>query len=161
MVFCLASDDKIWFENTALFGAEVANAFPSATIDIKEAGTCFALGRYTAANFHAMCALEPAFRALAANVGVKWTHKTVWGTAINDIENKIKSLKITKANQNQLTFLSQAASQFKHFKDGWRNGTMHARGQGASQLEAKLVLVSVKEFMILLSSRLKERGRKH
>lgn len=58
-----------YFENPKLFGEQVFAAFPSATDDITEAGTCLAFERATACVMHLMRACEVALRALASSVG--------------------------------------------------------------------------------------------
>lgn len=59
-----------FFEQDALFGSAVENAFPSATRDIKDAGNCIAADLHTAAVFHLMRVAERGMRALAKHLHV-------------------------------------------------------------------------------------------
>jgi len=59
------------YEQTRLFGDEVAERFPKAAYDINEAGSCLAAGRYTASVFHLMRVAEYGLRTLAKPLKVK------------------------------------------------------------------------------------------
>lgn len=80
--------DAEWYENKDGFSVEVSNAFRSAIEDIKEAGTCYATGRYTACVFHLMRVLEHGLKVLAKDAGLTVEKKT-WGKIIEKIEIKI------------------------------------------------------------------------
>jgi hypothetical protein len=149
--------DAGWFEHPELFGSQVANAFPSSVDDIREAGSCYATGRYTASVYHAICALEPALKALAMNVRAKWNLRSTWGQSVGAIEAAIAKIPGREGGRKQ--FLSEAAAHFRFFKDAWRNDAMHARLKIAKESDAKEILDHVRSFMVLLSTRLKERAR--
>ena len=135
--------DAEWFERPALFGQEVAMAFPSAEEDIREAGSCYAAGRYTASVYHAICALEPALKSLALSVRAKWNPtSTTWGRAVGAIEAAIVQIPVGKGDRKQ--FLSEAAAHFRFFKDAWRNDAMHARLKIAKESDAKDILAHVR-----------------
>jgi HEPN domain-containing protein len=155
-------EDANWYEQAARFGPSVAAAFPSSADDIREAGNCYAMGRYTAAVYHAICALEPALRALSHNVKVKWKpNQTTWAAAIREIEDAVKALATGKGARRiaqRLAFLSQATTHFRYFKDAWRNDAAHARLKVAEKADAERMLNHARSFMELLSSRLHERG---
>ena len=78
-----------YFRKSELFGEEVAEKFPSSSIDIEEAGNCFALNRYTACVFHLMRGLERPLRSMAKSVGVAENIEN-WGSLIQQINAKIK-----------------------------------------------------------------------
>ena len=61
---------------TDMEGVEIA--FPSAAYDLREAGNCFALDRFTAAVMHSMRALEVGLKAVARSLGVSRSVKG-WG----------------------------------------------------------------------------------
>jgi len=147
-------------ENVNIFGDAVGKAFPSATFDVSEAGTCLALARASACVFHLMRVLEIGLTALGAKFGVSLAH-TNWAPAIEEIERKIRDMhkdpawKVLTDCKEQQEFYAQAASHFGILKDAWRNYTMHSRGK-YTEREAELILANVKRFMKQLSDRLSE-----
>jgi hypothetical protein len=157
-LFFIMSQDGAFYGQEKPFGEAVWNAFPSARIDVTEAANCFALDRHSASVHHSMCALEPGLGALAADVGVS-VGTGAWKNVIDQIEKAIKGLDGTlpsgPAKSERLQFLSAAASEFRYFKDGWRNHVAHARTH-YDRNEAILVLDHAKTFMQQLASRLHE-----
>jgi hypothetical protein len=96
-----------------------------------EAGTCFALGRYTASVYHAMCALEPAIASLAKKMKVQHSERR-WKTVLDEVGKAIRVAQTQAkgaARTRRLDFLAEAAEQFNWIKDAWRNHTMHARAK--------------------------------
>lgn len=162
--FLYITREKIRFWPTLnqqdVFGAAVSTAFPSATLDISEAGICLALSRPIASVFHLMRALEVALGVLGALFNVSLTH-TNWAPAIEKIESAIREMHkdpIWKAMPNckeQQEFYSQAASHFGILKDAWRNYTAHARGVYTED-KATLIFDNVAAFMQTLAIRLHE-----
>jgi hypothetical protein len=72
----LAPKDRLSFhDNGRLFGAAVFDAFPSARMDIREAGNCWLFGRNNAVVYHLMCAAEFGLRALAADRHIELAQK--------------------------------------------------------------------------------------
>lgn len=57
-------------DDRPLFGEAVANAIPNSTVEIAEAGRCFALERWTACVFHLMRAVELALHKWSDDLGV-------------------------------------------------------------------------------------------
>jgi hypothetical protein len=113
-----------------IFGANTHQAFPGARRDIAAAGRCYALDEWTACVVHLMRALEHGLRWLAKRVGLKPedVEKENWKKVIDLIEKKIRELEQlpkgpTKSENVQ--FLSEAATQFRWFKDAWRNDAAH------------------------------------
>jgi hypothetical protein len=155
----IPQEDTKWYEKEDSFGIKVSTAFPSAKDDIKEAGTCFATERYTACVFHLMRVLEHGLRALAKDVKLSFGKKT-WGKIIGIIEDNIKDLEKanfqTEEEIERLQFLSQAATDFRYFKNSWRNHVSHLRYTCKDRLEALLILNHVNSFMNHLSKKLSE-----
>lgn len=114
------------------FGKSVFECYPSARFDIKEAGSSFAAGRFTACVFHLMRALEIALSAFADIFHVPADH-TNWNTIIEGIESRIRDMGKDPAKKSdwksKQEFYSQAASSFMFIKEAWRNYTAHARGK--------------------------------
>jgi hypothetical protein len=137
-----------FYEQNDLFGSAVAANFDSASRDIKSAGTCFAVDRNTACVMHLMRVLELGLNVLAGELGVSFDRRN-WENVINDIEAEIKKIngpawgKDWKLKQQ---FYSEAAKDFRYFKDAWRNHAMHYR-EHYDASEAKSILEHVKAFM--------------
>ena len=106
--------------------------------------------------------LQYGLYSLAANLEVEfpWSIELEnWQNVIERIEAAIKQrrggLRKGDEKDEQLKFYSGLATRFIYFKDAWRNHVCHLREQYEHDL-AFIVLTSVKDFMELLSSRLKE-----
>ena len=84
-------EDVRRFEQPALFGRRVSWAFPSASHDIREVGSCYSTGRYSACVYHCMCAAEVGLHVLGDSVGFKWKPWSTWGRAIRQIQRLISS----------------------------------------------------------------------
>jgi HEPN domain-containing protein len=137
------------------------SAFHSAKLDADSASDCYALGHSKASVFHAMQVLERGLKALATDVGEAFTTQQ-WGNIIDTIEGKIKGMQrngipgLSKEEKDaRLQFLSEAAKEFRYFKDGWRNYVSHGRADYDDD-DAKRVLDHVRTFMNHLSTKLSE-----
>lgn len=155
--FVLEGRDGEYYADSML-GAEAASRFPLANEELNEAGKCFSLGRYTASVFHSMRALEPALSALRINVRVPKAERATWGPIIDQIEAKIRAAQTggSPVSAARKSFLSEAAAEFRHFKDAWRNHAMHSH-QRYDREVAQRVLNHVKAFVEHLSTRIRER----
>jgi len=135
--------------------------FPSASSDIKEACRCFALERYTACVFHAMGILQVGLYALAAECKVTFPFKIEladWENVITATERKIKDMAdLPKSDQkdSDLKFYSALATQFRYFKNAWRNHVAHLREEYDKD-QAHSILIHVRDFMEQAAVRLKE-----
>jgi hypothetical protein len=58
--------------------------------------------------------------------------------------------------QERIQFLSEAAKEFWHFKDGWRNHVAHAHAT-YTEPQAQAVMGHVVSFFQVLSTKLNER----
>jgi hypothetical protein len=130
----------------------VIKVFPSVEDEASSAVDCIALGHGTAGVFHLMRVLEKGLGALAGNVG-KTFDTQVWNGIIDEIESAIKDLHRTlpKAErEKRLPFLSQAATEFRFFKDAWRNHVSHGRVSYDPD-QAIGVMTHVRAFMTTLA----------
>jgi hypothetical protein len=137
------------YDKEESFGKSVFDCYPSARFDIKEAGSSFAAGRFTACVFHLMRVLELGLAAFAKVFNVPSDH-TNWHNIIEGIESKIRDMgkdskKYDGWKEKQEHF-AQAANSFMFFKDAWRNYTAHARGKYTED-EADSVYRNVRSFM--------------
>jgi len=146
-----------------IFPSIVTTAFPSASKELVCAGNALACGLYTACVFHAMRAAEIGLRVLAEKLKVSFPDKPIklaeWNHLIEQCETKIagmKHLKPKARREKELNFYSQAAAQFRWFKDGFRVRTAHAR-ETFEEIPATRIFTHTHEFFETLSSRLKER----
>jgi hypothetical protein len=139
-----------------LFGEEVDKAFPDARNDVHEAGCCMALTRPTAAVFHLMRVLECGLAALGKVFSIPLAH-TNWGSAIEQIESKIRDMhkdaiwKVKPDCKDMQVKYAQAAATFGVLKDAWRNHTMHSR-VAYEEEEAEHIFGNVKMFMRKLAA---------
>ena len=140
----------------APFGEAVESKFSEASRDIAAACRCLALDEWTACVLHLMRALETPLHTLADCVGISFPGPLElqnWKNIIDEIEKKIDSQ--VKALENQKRSLSrnrelksyaEAAMQFRHFKNAWRNNAAHGRDH-YDEREAVVVFDAVRSFM--------------
>lgn len=143
-----AVDDQQHFGNTVVL------AFPSAGLDIHEAGNCLALERWPATVFHCMRVFEIGLSALAAKFGITSIN---WHNIIQECEAKIKNIDSSWGAdwKDQQKFYSEAARHFMFIKDAWRNHIMHVRDV-FDEGRALSVWQHTKEFMQQISKGLHE-----
>lgn len=145
----------------SIFSEPIIKAFPSISEDALEACQCYALDRNSASVFHSMGILQRGLYALADDLRVEFKEGIElenWKNIIDQIEAKIRSLEALKKGKEkdvQLKFYSEAAVQFRYFKDAWRNHVAHQREEYDSD-QAHSVLIHVRDFMGQLATRLKE-----
>jgi hypothetical protein len=157
----LPAPGETHFNQERLFGDAVYDKFPSARNDVREAGNAFAFEMYTACVFHAMAVLQVGLYAMANDLGVSFKHSielAEWQGVIKGIEDKIEPLRhMPKTDQRDdlLSFFSGCASQFRYFKDAWRNHVAHMR-EVYDRGQAESILLHVKDFMQQVSTRLQE-----
>jgi len=158
VLFLRVPPDRAPLYGEPLTGWEaVLRKFPSAKFDVEEAGKCFALNRYTASVFHAMRILEIGLASLGHHYKVP-TDRANWHDIITAIEKKVRALGPNDGGnwRDEQQFGSEACTEFRHFKDAWRNHAMHVR-QTFDDERAQLIYEHVRGFMAHLVSRLKER----
>jgi hypothetical protein len=119
---------------------------------------------YTASVFHAMRAAEIGVRSLGAALKItiksgKPIELAEWreildgvAVAVRDIESLPNS---TPTKDADLLFYSEAAAQFRFFKNGWRVRVAHARAT-YTEPQAKEALDHVRSFFETLATRLTE-----
>lgn len=145
------------FERWATDWAPCLAAFPSAKDDVRALVDCWAMGHGTASVFHAMRVLEFGLAALAADVDEALGVDS-WHVILERIERKIAAERGAPrgpAKAERLQFLSEAASEFRHFKDAWRNHAAHNRASYDVH-QARSVMERVRSFMNHLATRLAE-----
>ncbi len=165
MLMTIPAPDAGYFEQEQLFGPEVFDSFYTTRDDVKEAGNCYATGRYTACAFHCARVAEKGLHALARDInnkfgvvisfGSKDIERVNWGTLIEKIEAEIRKLidpnREPRIAPNDLVFYSQAAKEFTYLKNGWRDEISHSRTFYTLSSEAKFFMDQVKAFMTHLA----------
>jgi len=132
-------------------------AFPSAAQELRNAGNAYATDLPTASVYHSMRALEYGLIAFAADLNVTIGTRS-WHLVIQDIETEIDVLRNgpnSVAKLDRLQFLSEAANEFRYFKDGWRNYASHVK-VNYDDAQAIKALQHVTSFVDHLSAELKE-----
>lgn len=117
-----------YYENVDLFGPDVTRKFPSAAIDIDEAGKCLALGRHTACVFHLMRALEIGVQSLSQKLGVENVHNKPWGNLTTEMDAALKvryPKNLTPQQKSEQAELAEILSHLNAVRIAWRNTTMH------------------------------------
>lgn len=158
------------YERKELFGSDVALRFPQANTEITFAGNCFATGNYTACVFHLTRVVEIAARVLVSALGVGNEVKNfklvivpaklaTWDQLASalqkGVDRKQANISTNSIRRETYEFYNHAVSQFRNFKDAWRNKTSHKRvtyGEG----QAKDIMDNVRQFMLHVSERLRE-----
>jgi hypothetical protein len=134
------------------FGSVVGAKFSTAAVDIRSAGQCLALDQWTGSVFHCMRVLEHGLRVLAVEAGLSMTATVElenWKNIIDRIEKAVRDLEGTPRTPERVEKqkrLSTAASQFRYFRDAWRNHVAHSR-ESYDKTEAQRVWTHTKEFM--------------
>lgn len=155
-------DQAEYWENIQLFGDDFLIGFPKAAVwEMREAGNCYAAGRWTASVFHSMRVAEHGLRRLAKRLRVTISSKGKncpleygdWDTVITAIRNKIKALRQLPRGPRReasLQFYSEAADHCEYMKDIWRNEASHAR-RLYTKSESRAALRRVQEFVAPLA----------
>jgi HEPN domain-containing protein len=141
-----ASSSEIYKQTAPLFGEDVEAKFPFAAEDISEAGKCMALGRYTAAIFHLMRALEICVRDLGGklNANVKDVDGNFrpWKSMTDNIKIEIDKMPKSDASTNWY----RVQTSLESLARAWRNPTMHPK-QTYTEEEAREVFQASRSFM--------------
>jgi hypothetical protein len=150
------------------FGNKVYQAFPSARVELTNAGTALAVELYTASIFHLMRATEVAMRALCNDRGItlikgapvemaQWQEiLAVLDQETLKIANWPRALGNIKVQAQQ--FYNEAVSEFRGIKDEWRNHVAHTRTDYRKP-QAESATDHVKRLLKTLATRVSETDR--
>jgi hypothetical protein len=141
----------------------LTEAFPFASREMFTASRSVSVGLSTACVFHAMRAAELGVRALANELGGITFSVDIslveWAQILDKIDARIREMKQlprgTKKDED-LQFYSEAASQFRYFKDGWRVRVAHARATYDKQQAVEVLNHTLSFFRTLAIRGLKE-----
>ena len=155
-------DDKVAFYSpqTPLFGKEVHEAFPSAVINVEEAGKCYAVGRYTACVFHLQGVMQSGLNALAETFGIKPSENRTWDAVLKKIDPELRKGFLERRDlfKTDEQFCAESAALLRAVKIAWRNPTMHVENI-YDQEKALDVFNAVKGFMRHLARHISEKPK--
>lgn len=127
-LFLPATTDMVEYLDKQLpYGKAVATVFPCSE-DIAESHQCFALGRYTASMFHLGRAMELAVKRLAKKMQIPNLPRDEWQKYLTAMNEKIAKMPFnTPKEKAKRASFAAATAYFLHFKEAWRNPTMHPK----------------------------------
>jgi hypothetical protein len=153
-----------------IFGDRVLGAFPSAYMDIVEAGRCLALNRNNAAVYHLMQVAEVGLRVLAKDRRVTITRnkgKVVvpfdfaqWGEMISQLQEKKKLINLWKRSKSLKEeanrYYTRAIFEVDSFNEIFRKHISHSRNELYEPDVALSCWGHVYRFMNTLAERMSE-----
>jgi hypothetical protein len=160
ILLVLPSSRKQNFEEPLADWGKVPEKFPSAIKHIEEAERCFALNRNTGCVFHLMGVMQVGLIELARHLRKPVDLFDKWETLIGKVETGIDAKRSSMNSKRWRVvehFYSEIVSDLRAVKNAWRNPTMHFR-RTYDEAEAAKVKSKVKDFMLHLSLKVKERG---
>jgi len=165
LFFYVPETDAVYYQHPFSIFPKTTKSFPSSKDDVRDACRCYSLNQGSACVFHCMGVLQSGLYALAIKLEAVPKNKPLqlvdWGKIIKMINDQIDkfgpepSQPKTQEIADLETFYSQAALQFKYFKNAWRNQIAHLR-ESYDQGQASVVFMHVKDFMEHLSGSLAE-----
>jgi hypothetical protein len=153
-----------YYEWGEIVNEKVTEAFPNSYQKIRAAGSCLASGLPTACVFHSMRAAELGLKALGSEYEIaiksgKEIALAEWREILDGLNatvQKIENLPNSTIDKDvRLQFCSEAAAEFRFFKNGWRIRAAHARAT-YDEAQAIEVIDHVRSFFEFLATRLKE-----
>jgi hypothetical protein len=157
----LAPEKQQYFSKTTLFGEQFKSQFPTANLEVIEAGNCFALSRFTACVYHLTRAMEIALRVLFCSLGMPahiWS-STKWIKILDRVKGKIDKNNKTLANdpawKSERAFYESAYAFLAAVRVPIRNPTMHVETI-YDESGAENVYSAVRAFMRHIATKLKE-----
>jgi hypothetical protein len=151
------------------FGVRVVEAFPSAYMDIVEAGRCLALNRNNAAVYHLMQVAEVGLRVLAWDRRVEVKRKkgqvipldfAQWGEMIRGLEDKKKDINHWKRSKHlkegAVRYYTHAIFEVDSFNEIFRKHISHSRNKLYEPDVAASCWGHVQRFMDTLAERMSE-----
>lgn len=159
LCFIVPRDKAKFYEGPHLFGDKVSEAFPSATLDIEEAGKCLALHRGTAAVFHLMRVTEAGLRQAAQALGIPYAPS--WESYLRQLNAELSKEWKDKspAWRKREPFYRDVHAHLHAVKLAWRNPTMHIVQHYTPDV-AEEIFGAVRGFMRHLSTKLHEPRRR-
>jgi hypothetical protein len=155
LFFSVDASKEDYCQGPHLFGAEVAEKFPSAIYDIEEAGKCLAFDRGTACVFHCVRIMEIGLKSLSQALRIPYAPS--WESHLRQINDKVSAKYKTKGIswRRDEPLFKELAGDLMSIKIAWRNPTMHIVRNYLTD-EAEQILQAVRTFMQSLATRFQE-----
>jgi len=158
-MFALAPQEVVFMQTAdRLMETEgFAITFPNASFELEEGGKCIALGRYTAAVFHAMRMLEYGIKALAKRLDIPDPTKPAeknWAIILGAIQAKIDELwpRQSRLPNSEGAAFEKVHAHLETVRNPWRNATYAPH-------EALHIIRCSAFFMVGLSKLIDESGQ--
>lgn len=157
--FCIERDKESFLLEKDSFGAMVTSAFPSATIDIEEAGKCLAFERWTASVFHLSRVAEIAAVSIGKRIGYQ-SHKEGFGEVLNYMDTQLEKARrnykgASKLFKGDIAFLSAVTAQMHAVNQAWRQRVAHLDTKYTEE-EALRIWFATKGLMEQIAEKLTE-----
>jgi hypothetical protein len=148
-------DDEL-FQKDDLFGEQVGERFKGASFDIKEAGTCFALRRYTACVYHLMRVAEAGLRAIGKRVGYQ-NERPMWEPVLKYIDAELRRNydEMSVLFKGDVEFLSGISSQMHALNLACRRRVAHIERTYTLE-ESKRIYEATRGLMQHIATKLSE-----
>lgn len=137
-----------------LYGPNVVDTFPEASLDIEEAGKCLSFNLWTAAVMHTMRVLETGLSRLADHVDVATGDN--WNKTLNDIETSLRAVQRKSNGAAAEQWAAEAGTHLRFVKNAWRNQAMHTHVT-YDEARARAIFENARSFMQHLAEKLGER----
>jgi hypothetical protein len=158
--FYLAADKREHYQKTVPLGEVGQSKFPTANLEVIEAGNCYAFERYAACVFHLMRACEVGVKALYKTLGLAAPKLAdSWGNLLRPMDEELKKnpKDRCKAWAAESEFFDNATNDVRAIKRAWRDSTMHVQSPYDESSSLK-VLNAVTSFFVHLSNKIDEEG---
>lgn len=164
--FYLVPLSKFEYYDKPYFAEKIETRFKDAFDDMREAGNCFALGRWTGVVHHCMAIVQTGILELGKDLNCsldEYLHD--WNEMLTALENAIgvkreailggskrKAANADRSKWNKLEpFYAEVLSDVRDMKNAWRNPGFHFRLPPFDEPKAKKVLDKVRDFMTNLA----------
>ncbi len=146
------------YANVSPWGEGVYNNFPSARLDIQNAGRCLVLGQATAGVFHLMRVMEVGLKVLGREAGIAYAPS--WEAYLLQLGTKFAATHSGKpvSWKKKEPLLKDLSGDLAAIKIAWRNPTMHIVRE-YSISEAEGVYNAVKGFFERMATTMREKGK--
>lgn len=153
-----------YFDNEKPMGQQVYDAFPSARLDLTEAGSCLACNRNNAAMMHLMLATEIGLRELGRDRQIPFALSGAiefkqWGHILDELEKaveKIQQWPNSHMKDEAQRFYNALLFDLRSFNDGYRKHLAHAREHTFTDSDALALWDHVSRFYTKLSTKVAE-----
>jgi hypothetical protein len=155
-ILLLWIEEKEYYQKDDLFGLAVGERFKGASLDISEAGACYAVGRYTACVFHLMRVAEYGLKAIGKRVGFP-DNRPIWEPVLKFINAELNRNhnEISALFKGDIEFIAGISAHMHAVNLAWRRRVAHVE-RTYTQEEAKRIMEETKNLMQHIAEKLSE-----